>query len=108
MGFIEANGHDPCSQEGKPSDGDHHPDLELCQLMGKAIDINEPHVGGHTLQGCYCQPASKECFFYVLGVLNEFSLPQVKTDHYQEVNGLLDHSGLMSDFLPSLGLFVFL
>ena len=36
---------------------------------------------------------------------NEFSLPQVERGHYQEVNGLLDHSGLMPDFLPSLGFF---
>ena len=63
VGFVKANVHDPCGQEGQPSDGDHHPDLELCQLMGKAVDINEPHVGGHTLQGCYCQPASKGCYF---------------------------------------------
>ena len=60
MGFVKANVHDPCGQEGQPSDGDHHPDLVLCQLMLKAVDINQPHVGGHTLQSCYCQPT---CFF---------------------------------------------
>ena len=34
VGFIEANGHDPCGKEGQPSNGDHHPDLVLCKLMG--------------------------------------------------------------------------
>ena len=58
MGFVKANVHDPCGKEGQPSDGDHHLDLVLCQLMGKAVDINQPHLRGHTLQGCYCQPAS--------------------------------------------------
>ena len=34
VGFVEANVHDPCGQEGQPSDGDHHPDLMLCEVMG--------------------------------------------------------------------------
>ena len=49
VGFVEANVHDPCGHKGKPSDADHHIDLVLCQLMGKAIDINQSHIGGNTL-----------------------------------------------------------
>ena len=67
VGFIEAYGHDPCSQEGKPSDGDHYPDLELCQHMGEAMDVNKPHVRGHTCQSCYCQPAKKD-FCWLLNI----------------------------------------
>ena len=106
MGFVEENSHDPCGKECQPSDGDHHMDLVLCQLMGKTVDINEPHVGGHTLQSCYCQTASKDVSFSLLKT--EFSLPQVERGHYQEVNGLLDHCGLMSGFIPIFGFLIFL
>ena len=104
MGFVKENVHDPCGQKGQPSDGDHHPDLILRQLMGKAVDINKPHVIGHTLKGCYCQPASKNVF----KPAKKNSIPQIERSHYQEVNGLLDHSRLVSDFLPSLGFFIIL
>ena len=57
MRFIKAYVHDPGGNESQPTDGDHHPDLELCQLMGKAIDIDQPHVGGYTCQCPYCHPA---------------------------------------------------
>ena len=56
VGFVEENVHDPCCQECHPPDGDHHPNLVLCQIMGEAIDINQPHVGGQILQGCYGKP----------------------------------------------------
>ena len=36
---------------------------------------------------------------------NEVSLPEVEAAHYQEVNCLLDHSGLVSDLLLSLRFF---
>ena len=56
MNFVIKNVHQPSRQEGDPPDRDHHPDLVLRQHMGGAIDINQPHVGGHTCQGGYCQP----------------------------------------------------
>ena len=59
VSFVEETIHEPCSQEGEPPEGDHHPDLVLCQLMRKAIDVEEPHVGGHTCQSGYSQPASR-------------------------------------------------
>ena len=56
MNFVIQQIHQPGRQEGDPPDDDHHPDLVLCQNMGEAIDINQPHVGGQILQGCYGKP----------------------------------------------------
>ena len=39
-------------------------------------------------------------------MINEVSLPEIEEGHYQEVNCLLDHSGLVSDLLLSLGFFI--
>ena len=57
MSFVVETIHDPGGQEGHPPDEDHHLDLVLCQHMGEAVDIYQPHVGGHTCQSCYCQSA---------------------------------------------------
>ena len=38
-------------------------------------------------------------------MINEVSLPEIEEGHDEEVNCLLDHSGLVSDLLLSLGFF---
>ena len=35
--------------------------------MGGAIYVNQPHIGGHTCQGWYCQPEKKYFLFKHLG-----------------------------------------
>ena len=107
MNFVIKNVHQPSRQEGDPPDRDHHPDLVLCQHVGDAIDVNQPHVRGHTCQGGYCQPEYKS---FISNIFHHNSyLPHVEGGHYEEIDPLLHHCGLMphplmSFFLREYGL----
>ena len=102
MDFVIEYVHHPSRQEGDPPNYDHQPDLVLCQLMGGAMDVNQPHVGGHTCQGGYCQPEYKSL---IRNIIQTYSyLPHVEGGHYEEIDCLLHHCGLVPH--PLLILFI--
>ena len=69
VGHVEEYIHDPCCQEGRPPDSDHHPDLVLCHIMGKTIDINQPHVWGNSCHSLYCHSTSYNELLFCLSAL---------------------------------------
>ena len=100
MNFVIQQVHQPGRQEGGPPNDDHHPDLVLCQHMGGAIDVNQPHLGSHTYQCRYCQPGYKTLVQATL-LNGRFSLPQVECGHEEEIYSLLYQRGLMLHFFHS-------
>ena len=70
--------------------------------MGGAIDINQPHVRGHTCQGGYCEPEFNSIREIKKLNKNIFLLPHVEGGHYEEVDCLFHRCGLMPHPLLSI------